>query len=607
MAQMRKRATKREEAGAPPPHDAQLFGENMLLASQLWQQICQRLSVGMMKNPSISLGHSDTQHISDSFFRLASRIASNPSSLWESQVGLWQRHMQLWQRTSDALLGKAALDPQEVCDRRFKGEAWSQNSYYDYVRRSYLLNSQWLQELVGSASGLDAHTAHKVDFFTRQFLDALAPSNFLMTNPEVLQVTLQSNGDNVVKGLTHLLEDIERGDGKLRISMTDEQAFELGKNIATTKGSVVYENELMQLIQYAPSTKKVQRVPLLLTPAWINKFYVLDLQEKNSLVKWLVDQGYTVFMISWVNPDASLAHKRFDDYLAEGPLAALDVIETITGSAQTSVIGYCLGGTLTAIMLAYLRAKGEAHRIASATYLTTMVDFTEAGDLSVFIDDEQLHTLEGRMQGKGYLDGADMANTFNMLRSNDLIWSFVIHNYLLGKDPFPFDLLYWNSDATRMPAGMHSFYLRQMYQRNQLVKPGGIEILGEPINISKIETPSYLLSTKEDHIAPWQSTYLATQIYDGDLTFVLSESGHIAGVVNPPSKGKYGYYTNSHLPARARDWLEGATLHPQQSWWEHWHGWQQGYSGGQASLPPLGSKHYPPIEAAPGSYVRVKA
>lgn len=608
--QARGEASSHEQMGeqsAQGAHDAATFAENMLTSSKLWQQVCQKTSMGYLKNPSVSVGHSDPFNIGDCFMRFAGKLASNPSQVMESQMGLFKGHMQLWQQTTDALLGKVALNPLDISDRRFKDESWNENYYFDYLRRSYLLNSEWVSDVVEKVPGLDAHTARKVEFFTKQFLDAISPSNFLMTNPEVMKLTLQSNGENLVKGLHNMLEDIDRGDGKLRISMTDEHAFELGENIAATDGQVVYENDLMQLIQYAPVTKTVFETPILITPAWINKYYVLDLRAQNSLVKWLTDQGHTVFMISWVNPHEGQAGKGFDDYLAEGPLAALDVIETITGCEHISVMGYCLGGTLVSIMLSYLRTHGEEHRVASATYLTTMVDYTDAGELSVFIDDDQLEALEGRMRTKGYLEASEMAATFNMLRSNDLIWSFVVSNYLLGKEPFPFDLLYWNSDATRMPATMHSFYLRNMYQRNLLVKPGGIEILETPINITKIETPSYLLSTKDDHIAPWESTYLATQVYDGPVTFVLSQSGHIAGVVNPPGKGKYGFWANDDLPVRAKDWFDDATFHEGESWWPHWHAWQKQYAGKKVAPPAMGGKHYPPIEAAPGAYARERA
>ena len=354
-------------------------------------------------------------------------------------------------------------------DRRFRDAAWDNNTLFDYIKQSYLLTARWLQNTVREVEGIDARTARKVDFYTRQFVDALAPSNFVMTNPEVLRATIESRGENLLQGLKNLLDDLERGKGRLAIKMTDMNAFRIGENIAVTPGKVVFQNDLIQLIQYTPTTEKVQRRPLLIMPPWINKFYILDLRPNNSFIRWAVEQGHTVFVISWVNPDQHLAAKTFADYMREGPLAALDAIEMATGEREANVIGYCLGGTLLACTLAYMAAKRDS-RIKSATFLVTMVDFAEAGELSVFIDEEQLSSLEERMNAKGYLEGRDMATTFNMLRANDLIWSFVVNNYLLGKSPFPFDLLYWNADSTRMPAAMHSFYLRNMYQENLLVK-----------------------------------------------------------------------------------------------------------------------------------------
>jgi polyhydroxyalkanoate synthase len=388
--------------------------------------------------------------------------------------------------------------------------------------------------------------------------------------------------------------------------MTDESAFTLGKNIAATKGSVVFQNELMQLIQYNATTKEVFETPLLLIPAWINKYYILDLRPENSLIKWLTELGYTVFVISWVNPDETLGRKRFDDYLTEGPLQALDVIEEITKAKQTSIIGYCLGGTLTAITLSTLRARNQSKRVASATYLTTLVDFEEPGDLSVFIDDAQLASLEERMSEQGYLDAADMASTFNMLRANDLIWSFVVNNYLLGKQPFPFDLLYWNSDSTRMPANAHAYYLRHMYQRNDLVKPNALKLAGIPVNLGKITTPSYIFATREDHIAPWHSAYLATQIYDGPCVFTLSDSGHVAGVINPPSKKKYCYWSRNDLPLTPEDWFNGAK-ETAGSWWPHWQAWHKQFAGTKVKARTIGSKTYKALEPAPGRYAKVRA
>jgi polyhydroxyalkanoate synthase len=408
-----------------------------------------------------------------------------------------------------------------------------------------------------------------------------------------------------VKGLENLLTDLERGKGRLQIKMTDPEAFEVGKNVAVSPGKVVYQNDLIQLLQYDPTTQTVAKRPLLIIPPWINKYYILDLREKNSLIKWTVDQGHTVFVVSWVNPDERLARKTFDDYMLEGPLAALEAIEKATGEKQVNAVGYCLGGTLLACTLAYMAVK-KIDRIASATFLTTMVDFTEPGELGVFIDEEQLQSLEARMSEKGYLEGSAMANTFNMLRANDLIWSFVVNNYLLGKEPFPFDLLYWNSDSTRMPAAMHSFYLRTMYQENLLVKPGGITLMETPLDLSKIETPSFILSTKEDHIAPWKSTYSATQIYGGPVHFVLAASGHIAGVVNPPAAGKYHHWTSSKTPKDPEDWLAMAKSEP-GSWWPEWNSWLGQFADGQVPARKPGDGTLKPIEDAPGSYVKVRA
>jgi polyhydroxyalkanoate synthase len=401
-----------------------------------------------------------------------------------------------------------------------------------------------------------------------------------------------------------LLSDLGLGDGRLSITMTDMKAFRLGENIATTPGKIVFQNNLMQLIQYAPSTTDVRKRPLLIIPPWINKFYVLDLQPKNSLIKWAVDQGHTVFVISWVNPDEKLAERGFEDYMLEGPVAALDAIRRATGERQVNAVGYCLGGTLLASTAAYLAANND-DRIASATYFVTLVDFSEVGDMAVFIDKEQLASLERRMRERGYLDAQDMAASFNMLRANDLIWSFVVNNYLLGKEQVPFDLLFWNSDSTRMPAAMHSFYLRKMYLENLLAEPGGITLAGTPIDLSKIKIPSFILSTREDHIAPWKSTYAATRLYLGPIKFVLSASGHMAGVISAPGS-KYGHWTNDDLPADPDQWFSGATSH-QGSWWPVWDSWVTRWDDARVPARQPGGGNLPVIEDAPGSYVRVRA
>src|ERR1700759_408464 len=481
----------------------------------------------------------DPLNIASAFMEMTARLIANPARLGAAQLGFWQDYMTLWQNTARRVFGmqtEPVIDSPSS-DRRFKDDAWRENEIFDFIRQSYLLSARYVQDVVRQVDGLDPKTAQKVDFYARQFVDAMSPSNFLLTNPEVLRKTAETGGENLLKGLNNLLSDLEQGKGKLRIKMTDMDAFKVGENIGVSPGKVVFQNDLMQLVQYAPATETVLKGPLLIGPPWINKFYILDLRPRNSFVRWAVSQGHTVFVISWVNPDAELAEKGFDDYMNEGYLAALDAIDQATGEREVNAIGYCLGGTLLASTLAFMAAKQD-ERIKSATFFVTMMDFAEAGELGVFIDEEQLRALEDKMNKRGYLEGSEMATTFNMLRANDLIWSFVVNNYLLGNDPFPFDLLYWNADSTRMPARMHSFYLRKMYQENLLATPGGITLDGVPIDLRKIKTPSFLLSTKEDHIAPWRSTYAATQLYRGPVKFFLAASGTIAGVVNPPAAKK---------------------------------------------------------------------
>jgi polyhydroxyalkanoate synthase len=494
-------------------------------------------------------------------------------------------------------------------DKRFRHEDWQEHFLFDYIKQSYLIAARWLHKAVASVEGLDEHTQKKVDFFTRQYIDALAPSNFALTNPEVFRETIATGGQNLVKGLNNLLDDIERGNGQLRISMTDSKAFELGVNIATTPGSVVFQNDLMQLIQYEPATKQVWKRPLLIIPPWINKYYILDLREKNSLVKWCVQQGLTVFVISWVNPDQRHADKDFVDYMLGGPLAALDAVEKATGEKTANVLGYCLGGTLLASTLGYLAAHHD-RRIVSAGFMTSLIDFSGAGELEVFIDEDQVASLERKMSERGYLEGAHMANTFNMLRSNDLIWSFVINNYLLGRDPFPFDLLHWNQDSTRMPAKMHSFYLRNMYMKNKLREPGGITLAGTPIDLTKVKVPAYFVSAIEDHIAPWKATYAGAKVLGGKTRFVLSGSGHIAGMINPPAANKYGYWTNEKLPEGATEWLAGAKQH-EGSWWQDWWTWLKPHAGAEVAARELSRTANKAkrklLEPAPGTYARLRA
>ncbi len=566
----------------------------------------QRLVAEWLKRQGHEEQALDPLNIGSAFLEMTTRLMANPARMMQAQIGFWQDYMTLWQNTARRMMGQPAeqVIAAPSSDRRFKDDAWRDNEVFDFIRQSYLLSARYVQDVVTHVDGLDPKTAQKVDFYARQFIDAMSPSNFLLTNPEVLRKTAETGGENLLKGLNNLLTDLERGKGRLHIKMTDTEAFRVGENIGVSAGKVVYQNDLMQLIQYSPSTEQVLKRPLLIGPPWINKFYILDLRPRNSFVRWAVSQGHTVFVISWVNPDSRLAEKGFEDYMQEGYLAALDAIEQATGEREVNAIGYCLGGTLLSSTLAYMAAKKD-DRIKTATFFVTMMDFQESGELGVFIDEEQLQSLEEKMNKRGYLEGSEMATTFNMLRANDLIWSFVVNNYLLGNEPFPFDLLYWNSDSTRMPARMHSFYLRKMYQENLLAQPGGISLCGVPIDLRKIKTPAYFLSTREDHIAPWKSTYRGTQLLSGPKRFVLAASGHIAGVVNPPEGGKYSHWINESLPPDAEQWLAGGT-EIAGSWWPDWHRWVIA-QGGKEMVPARvpGDGKLKPIEDAPGSYVRV--
>ena len=589
----------------PPKVDPVALAESLAAAAEKSAKVIGDFAARNAKTgaalPSDELG------LGKAFMELAAQMLSNPARLAESHMNLWWDYMNLWQGSMLRMLG-APAEPVAVPkdgDKRFKHEDWQEHFLFDYVKQSYLIAARWLHDQVAKVEGLDDHTKKKVDFFTRQYIDALAPSNFALTNPEVFRETVATGGQNLVKGLHNLLDDIERGGGQLKISMTDAKAFELGVNIATTPGKVVFQNQLMQLIQYEPSTKKSWKRPLLIIPPWINKYYILDLREKNSFIRWAVAEGLTVFVISWVNPDETLSHKTFEDYMTEGSLAALDAVEKATGEADVNAIGYCLGGTLLAATLGYLAAKKEK-RIASATFMTALVDFTAAGELEVFIDEGQVASLERKMNERGYLEGSEMATTFNMLRANDLIWSFVINNYLLGRDPFPFDLLHWNCDSTRMPAAMHSYYLRNMYMKNALREPGALTLAGVPMDVTQVTTPTYCVAAIEDHIAPWKTTYETTQILRGKSRFVLSGSGHIAGMINPPAANKYGHWTNDRVPDTADAWFAGAKQN-EGSWWTDWRRWLTPFLGREVPARVPGKGRLKVIEPAPGTYARIRA
>jgi polyhydroxyalkanoate synthase len=541
------------------------------------------------------------------FLALGTQLLANPTRLAEAQAELWREGLALWQSMLQRLQGQPAeplIEP-ERGDRRFKDEAWTEELVYDYLKQSYLLSARWLRTLVKDVPGLEPGDQQKVEFYTRQFTSALAPSNFVLTNPAVLRKTKETGGQNLIDGLKHLLDDLERGRGRLKISMTDEHAFEVGRNVASSPGKVVFQNGLMQLIQYSPSTEQVYRRPFLIVPHWINKFYILDLQPKNSLIKYAVDQGHTVFVISWVNPTRELAAKDFSDYMRDGPLAALDAIEQATGEREVNILGFCIGGILSAATLGYLAAKGD-DRLKSATFLASLFDFKDAGEVRVFVDGEQLAHMEAHIREKGYLEGQHMADMFNLMRENDLIWSFVVNNYLMGREPPPFDLLYWNSDATRLPATMLLSYIRQFYQENRLRQPGGLELLDTPIDLSKVKAPVYIVATREDHIAPWASCYPGTQLFGGPKRFILGASGHIAGIINPPVPGKYGYWSNPRLPADPEKWLSSAKFQ-EGSWWPDWSAWLARKAGKKVPARHPGDGKLSPLEDAPGSYVKVRA
>jgi polyhydroxyalkanoate synthase len=546
----------------------------------------------------------DPMGIFASFQMLGLKLLGDPMPLWRAHLEAARQGMAAWQHAVERTFGVARETGADGAgDRRFRDPEWQANPLFEFIRSTYQIYADALLKLALDADGLDDKTAKKVEFYTRQFIDAMAPTNFALTNPEVLRATVESGGANLVDGLRHFLEDIDPATGQLRTRMVDKTGFRLGENIAASPGAVVFQNELMQLIQYTPSTARVRRRPLLITPPWINKFYVLDLQPRNSFIRWAVERGHTVFVISWVNPDASLRDKDFEDYMLEGPIAALDAIEQATGEREINAIGYCIGGTLLGATLAWLRARGDT-RIQCATFFTAMLDFAEPGDLGVFIDEQQISHLEQTMARSGYLDGKEMASTFNLLRANDLIWSFVVNNYLLGKNPAPFDLLFWNSDSTRMPACMHSTYLRNMYQENLLCQPGGMTLVGTPIDLRAIDIPTCFVSTIEDHIAPWKSTYRGAQVLGGEVSFILGRAGHVAGIINPPGPRAYGHFIGPAPRAQTADEWLAAAQPLADSWWTTWDEWVVQHAGGEVAAREPGAGALPALEPAPGSYVK---
>lgn len=541
------------------------------------------------------------------FTSVAEYWLSDTSRSSDLQTKLAKDYLDLWGSAVRRMAGQDA--PPAIAphprDKRFADPEWKSDQFFDFVMQLYLLTTKWAQELVRDAEGLDPQTRRKAEFYVQQVTNALSPSNFVLTNPEVLRETVASSGENLARGLTMLAEDIAAGKGMLKIRQSNPDNLVVGVNMATTPGKVIYQNETMQLIQYSPTTETVLRTPLLIVPPWINKFYILDLKPEKSYIKWCVDQGITVFVISWVNPDKRLGNKSWEDYMKEGLLAAMDVIEKVTGEMKVHAAGYCVGGTMLATTLAWLAEK-RRQRVASATFFAAQVDFTHAGDLLVFVDEEQIAALEQDMKTAGVLEGSKMAMAFNMLRSNDLIWSYVVSNYLKGQQPSAFDLLHWNSDATRMTASNHSYYLRNCYLENRL-STGTMVLDNTLLDLSKVKVPVYNLATREDHIAPAESVLYGSQFFGGPVKYVLSGSGHIAGVVNPPASNKYQYWTNDNIKdVNVAQWMKGAVEH-KGSWWPDWREWLRGIDPEEVPARSVGSDALPPIEDAPGSYVRVRA
>ncbi|MCP3382951.1 class I poly(R)-hydroxyalkanoic acid synthase [Bradyrhizobium sp. CCGUVB4N] len=541
------------------------------------------------------------------FTSVAEYWLSDQSRSSDLQTKLAKDYLDLWGSAARRMAGQEAqpaIAPSPR-DKRFADPEWKSNQFFDFMMQLYLLTTKWAQELVHDAEGLDPQTRRKAEFYMQQVTNAISPSNFVLTNPEVLRETVASSGENLARGLTMLAEDIAAGKGMLKIRQSNPDNLVVGVNMATTPGKVIYQNEMMQLIQYSPTTEKVLRTPLLIVPPWINKFYILDLKPEKSYIKWCVDQGITVFVISWVNPDKKLGAKSWEDYMKEGPLTAMDVIERVTGEMKVHTAGYCVGGTMLATTLAWLAEK-RRQRVTSATFFAAQVDFTHAGDLLVFVDEGQITALEQDMKASGVLEGSKMAMAFNMLRSNDLIWSYVVSNYLKGQQPSAFDLLHWNSDATRMTQANHSYYLRNCYLENRL-STGTMVLDNTLLDLSKVMVPVYNLATREDHIAPAESVLYGSQFFGGPVKYVLSGSGHIAGVVNPPASNKYQYWTNDNIKdVNVAQWMKGAVEH-KGSWWPDWREWLGGLDPEEVPARSVGTEAQPPIEDAPGSYVRVRA
>jgi polyhydroxyalkanoate synthase len=549
----------------------------------------------------------DPFHVGPALTEVMSHLVAQPDRMMRAQADLFSRYMDLWQATTKRMTGEApaATVAPAKGDKRFNDPAWSDNPMFDVMKQSYLLTANWLNDLVGEVEGVEPLTKRRVEFFMKMLTDAFAPSNFLLSNPEALRAITESNGESLLKGMENFAADLERGAGQLSISQTDSTPFKVGENLATAPGKVVFQNELIQLLQFSPTTEQVHEIPLLIFPPWINKFYILDLRVENSMIRWLTGQGFTVFVTSWVNPDTRLAAKTFEDYMIDGVYAASQAVMTQCGVETVNTVGYCIGGTMLSCALAYMAATGDK-RIGSATFFAAQQDFSEAGDLLLFTDENWIGDVEKQMDAEGgILSGKAMADTFNALRANDLIWSFFVNNYLIGKEPKPFDLLFWNGDQTRMPKTLHLFYLREFYKENKLALKK-LVIGGETLDLAKVKIPIYVQSSKEDHIAPLKSVYRGAKLFGGPVRFTMAGSGHIAGVINAPVAKKYQHWTNDALPDTLDEWVDGAVEHP-GSWWPNWAAWLAERSGKMIAARDPSKGPLKPLEDAPGSFVKVRS
>ncbi|MCG9579779.1 class I poly(R)-hydroxyalkanoic acid synthase [Vibrio tubiashii] len=535
--------------------------------------------------------------------KLFESAANQPAALLKIQADWWQQQLQIWQNVA-LTANTEEIVKAEKGDKRFAHEEWQNDIFFNFIKQSYLLFSKTYLETIESIEGLDEKSKERISFFSRQAINAMSPSNYIATNPELLKLTLEQNGENLLAGLEQLKEDVESSADILKIRMTNNNAFRIGEDIANTQGDVVFQNELFELIQYRPMTEKVNATPLLIVPPFINKYYILDLREKNSMVRWLLEQGHAVFMMSWRNPGKEQRNVEFGDYVTDGVAKAVSAIEDITGQDQINAAGYCIGGTVLASTIAYYAAKRMKKRIKSASFFTTLLDFSQPGEVGAYINDTIINAIEAQNSAKGYMDGRSLSVTFSLLRENSLYWNYYVDNYLKGNSPVDFDLLYWNSDSTNVAADTHNFMLRELYLNNKLVEDKGVKIGGVWIDLNKIKVPSYFISTKEDHIALWQGTYRGALNVGGNKTFVLGESGHIAGIVNHPAKGKYGFWTNDSLDDNADEWLANAD-HTEGSWWTHWDQWLLGFNPDEQVEPfKVGSEQFPVLGPAPGSYVK---